>query len=151
MGKRSENSNGIDFLDIKTGVDIYRWFAFLVFAMAFLCSIFSIAFDRDKLEIIIHIVLTCIFLLMMIFMDKIVYALRLPTHHLIVSENEVIYKKGKKRFVYKISEISYQFYPWYPSIDIPPQLKITSNKDEHYIPITRKQYKLFKQFFTSVF
>lgn len=144
MGKCSENSNGIDFIDIKTDVDCYRCGVFCFCLMSFLCSISAISLDRDKLEIIIHIVVTCIFLLVTIFIDKIVYALRLPTHHLIVYENEVIYQKGKKRFVYKISEISYQFYPWY--FDTLPHLKITSKEEEHYIQITRKQYKLFEQF-----
>lgn len=144
MGKCFENSNGTDFIDIKTDVDCYRCGVFCFCLMSFWGSIFSIAFDRDKLEIIINIVLTCIFLLVTIFIDKIVYALRLPTHHLIVSENEVIYQKGKKRFVYKISEISYQFYPW--DCDSLPQLKITSKEEEHYIQITKKQYKLFEQF-----
>ena len=60
MGKCSENSNGTDFIDIKTDVDCYRCGVFFFCLMSFLCSIFSIAFDRDKLEIIINIVLTCI-------------------------------------------------------------------------------------------
>lgn len=62
-----------------------------------------------------------------------------------VSKDEIIYKKGKKRFVYKTNETSYTFHPFIESFEL-PLLVIVSKDREHYISITKKQFQLMDKF-----
>ena len=79
-------------------------------------------------------------------MDKIVYIFKFPTNHLIVSNNEIIYKKRNMQFVYKTCETNLNFHSFFEDMEGISQLHISSKENEHYIPITKKQYKLIMMF-----
>ena len=146
MDKRTKNSNGSGILDIKTGIGVYRGFTFVSCVLAFWMGILSVVFSRGITEILVNIVIACILLLMVIFMKKIVYALRLPSYHLFVTQNEITYKKGRKKFVYKVDDINLFFHEF--TLDSPSHLQISfisSKEEDLYIMITKRQYKLMKE------
>ena len=95
MDKMIRNSNGLDVLTIKTGINLYRSFTFVLFGLSAIVSFFSMAYNRDKFEIAFSLFMSLIFLLITVFMDKLVYVLKIPTNYLIVSKDEIIYKKEK--------------------------------------------------------
>ena len=147
MDKRTKNSNGSGILDIKTGIGVYRGVAFVSCVLAFWAVIVYIAEGQGKTEILVSIVIACILLLMVIFMENIVYALRLPSYHLFVTQNEITYKKGRKKFVYKVDDINLSFHKF--NLDLPSQLQISfisSKEEDLYIMVTKRQYKLIKEF-----
>ena len=145
MDKICRNSNGPDVLTIKTGINLYRCFTFVLFVLSAIVSIFAMANNRDKFESVFSLFMSLIFLLITVFMDKLVYVLKIPTNYLIVSKNEIIYKKRKKQFIYKTSEISCKFHSFFEDFESLSQLHIISSNDELYVSITKKQYELIKQ------
>ena len=54
---------------------------------------------------------------MTIFMGKIVDILNLPSNYLLITKSEILYKKGKKQFTFKISEIKYEFHSFFEEFD----------------------------------
>lgn len=82
-----------DYIIIKTGINIYRAWFFLVFSMCFVFLVGSIIYKRAIVEIICSSALTMMFLLFIIFMEKMIDILHLPTYKLIVSKENIIYYK----------------------------------------------------------
>ena len=147
MDKRIEISSGMVALNIKTGINLYRCFTFVLFALSLILSIgYMVLYPNKVIEIITFLFCSFLFLLITVLMDKLVYIFKLPTNHLIVSKNEIVYKKGRHKFAYKTNEISYEFHSFFEDFESISQLKLISNDKEHYILITKKQYKLIKQF-----
>lgn len=146
MDKRIEESVRHDFLELKTGIDVYRTFTFVGLGLALVCAVCCLVFHRDITEIIITFLASFSFLLVTIFMDKIVYALKLPTNHLIIEKNEIIYKKRKKEIVLKLDEITYKFHPFYEGFETVSLLVIASCDELFHIPITKKQFDLMEQY-----
>lgn len=146
MDKRSESCNRLDVLELKTGINVYRLFVFCSFVMSLTCSVSAIAFNRDITETIISFLLSFAFLLLTVFMDKLVYVLKLPTNLLIISKNEIIYKKRKKQLTFKIDEISYKFHPFYEDFETVSLLVIASNDELFHIAITKKQFNLLERY-----
>lgn len=110
MGKRTKNCSRVDFLDMKTGIDVYRGIILVILSSLLSGTIAASIYYRGNMDLFVLILLDIIFMLLSIFIDKVVYIFRLPTNHLIVTKNEIVFKKGKKRFVYKVNETSYKFH-----------------------------------------
>ena len=146
MGRSTKNSNRKSFLDIKTGINLYRSFVLTLLILTLACTILSLIFNRNITEIISLILLDLIFILLFIFMDKVVYILKLPTNHLIVTKDEFVFKKGRKSFVYKLNETSYKFHSFFEDFESLSQFHIFSKKREHFILITKKQHKMMVEF-----
>lgn len=146
MDKRIEDRSRLPVLELKTGINLYRCFILCVFALSLMGFIFAIAFHRDITEILITFFASISFLLIVIFMDKLVYDLNLPTNYLIISKNEIIYKKRKKQFIFNIAEISYKFHPFYEDFEALSLLVIASNNELFHIAITKKQFNLLEQY-----
>lgn len=146
MDKRSNSSHRMAILNIKTGINLYRAFAFVLFSLTLMITIFFVIFNRNMMEITISVIINCLLILILIFMDKIVYIFKFPTNHLIVSNNEIIYKKRNMQFVYKTCETNLKFHSFFEDMESISLLHISSKENEHYISITKKQYKLIMMF-----
>lgn len=83
---------------------------------------------------------------MTIFMGKIVDILNLPSNYLLITKSEILYKKGKKQFTFKISEIKYEFHSFFEDFESLSQLVIFSSDITYYVNITKKQFRLIEQF-----
>ena len=97
MGKWTRVDFRMDILKIKTGIDGYRGFLFVfdcIFGMFFL---FSLIFDRKEIEIVIFGILIILFVIMTIFVEKIVYFSHLPTNYLIISKEKILLQKKVTR------------------------------------------------------
>lgn len=133
-----------DYIIIKTGINVYRACFFLLFSMCFVFLVGSIICKRDIVEIISSSVLTVIFLLCIIFMEKMIDILHLPTHKLIVSKENIIYYK-KKPIEFKLSDVKLEFGPVLDSVI--PLLVIRDQKDILLaVSITKKQYLRIMEF-----
>ena len=146
MGKRTKNCSRVDFLDMKTGIDVYRGIILVILSSLLSGTIAASIYYRGNMDLFVLILLDIIFMLLSIFIDKVVYIFRLPTNHLIVTKNEIVFKKGKKRFVYKVNETSYKFHSFFEDFESLSQIHIFSKDKEHYIQITKKQYKMMVEF-----
>ena len=136
----------MDFLKLKTGINIYRTFAGLVSFFAMFLAIVSLIRDEPLLVFIISFLLTATFILMAIFMDKFVYLFKLPTYYLIVNKEEIIYKMNKKQFVFKVGETDYSYHPFSEDFSSLPLLRLVSGDIDIHISITKKQFKEMVQF-----
>lgn len=102
--------------------------------------------DIDLGVLISSSILSFLQLMFSIFTEKIVYALRLPSNHLIVTKDEIIHKKRKEQVVFKLNEVSYKFHPFYEDFMSVSLLAINTKKDQYLISMTKKQFKQIKQF-----
>ena len=151
MGKCFVKDNGNDILTIRVGINIYRFspimLMFFVADIAALCALFK---DAEIIGIVICTVIFLTLTLVEIFMEKFICLFRLPTGYLIFSNKKLIYKKGKKQFVYPIDEIKLVFYPFLKDFDFNiPTLAIHSNGDCIYVAITKKQYNQIVQYLNN--
>ena len=147
MDKSNEKNISGKFLSLKTGIPIYRSIVLVLFLLSFIFFIGSIIYNRDKSEIIGSLIFSFVFLMFAIFMEKIVYFLRLPANRLIVTKDEIIHKKRKNQVVFKLNEVSYKFHPFYEDFTSASLLAINSkNAQVYYITITKKQFKQIKKF-----
>ena len=146
MDKCTISSNGHHILEIKTGINHYRGISICLFIFCTYMFILNVVFHRHIAEIAISITMACVSLLISIFTEKIVCIFRLPTYHLIVSNDQIIYKTRKTQFIYKIDETILKFHPFYEGFETVSLLHIHSNEQENYIAITKKQYELIKKF-----
>ena len=152
MGKRVEVNKQPVILDLKTGINLYR-FAIMLFPFPEAISMFiayTILAPNKIIEIIVCLFISIACILIIIFMNKIVYFLKLPTNHLIISKDEITYKKGKKESVYKIDEVNYKFHSFFEDFEHVPLLEIISDDKAEYVAITKKQFNLMKQFLKDV-
>ena len=135
----------VDILKIKTGIDGYRGFLFVcdcIFVMFFL---FSLIFDRKEIEIIISLLLIILFIIMTIFVEKIVYLLHLPTNYLIISKEKILIQKREKEVEYIIKDTNIVFKSFFEDFQ-PSLLYLRSSDKEDYVLITKKQYKKIVSF-----
>ena len=146
MDKRIKKGDDVDFLVIKTGVDLYRSFFILLLGLSAICFV-GFLFRNDNIIVIIgSLLFSIIQLFLSVFIDKLVYLLNLPTNHLLISKDEIIYKKRKKEIIFKTNETEYEFYSFFTDFESISQIKLISNGKEYFIPITKKQFKAMKQF-----
>ncbi len=133
-----------DYIIIKTGINVYRSWFFLLFSMCFVFLVASIIYKRDIIEIICSSALTVIFLLFIIFMEKMIDILHLPTHKLIVSQDNIIYYK-KNPIKFKLADVKLEFGSVLESgIRL---LVISDQKDILLaVSITKKQYLRIMEF-----
>ncbi len=133
-------------LKFKTGINIYRSFAGLVAFFAMFLAVVSLIGDEPLLVIIVSFFVAATFIMMTIFMDKFVYLFKLPTYYLIVNKEEIIYKRNKKQFVFKVGETDYSYHPFSEDFSSLPQLRVISGDIDIHISITKKQFKEMVQF-----
>ena len=146
MDKRLKMGNQLPILKIKTGIDLYRSLAILIFGLSTICCVFFLIYNKNAVPIISSLLLSFVFLLLAIFMEKVVYLFNLPTNYLLVFKDKIIYKKHKKQITFILRETKYEFHPFFEDFESLSQLKLTSNGEECFIPITKKQFKALKQF-----
>ena len=143
MDRKCKRICGRDFLDIKTGISIYRGIIFIFGIVNLEFIILGLKFNRDILEIIVASILEVIIILIIIFMERITYILHLPTNHLIVSKEIIIFKKRKIIFNHRINECHFTYYSSFnDTIDscFIPVLIVEVENTRYEIFITRKQY-----------
>lgn len=129
---------------IKIGINIYKCFIFLLFAFCLLFTIFSLIFERNIIEILISIMLALALFISLVFTERIINLFHLPTRKLLVTQNRMCFKEGKKIIEYKIEDITVNFYSW-DLVSIPHLVIIRDGKALHYIAITKKQYNLIQK------
>ena len=145
MDKWARVDSRVDVLKIKTGIDGYRGFLFVfdcIFVMFFL---FSLIFDRKEIEIVISGILIILFVVMTIFVEKIVYLLHLPTNYLIISKEKILIQKREKEVEYIIKDTNIVFKSFFEDFQ-PSLLYLRSSDKEDYVLITKKQYKKIVSF-----
>lgn len=145
MDKWARVDSRVDILKIKTGIDGYRGFLFVfdcIFVMFFL---FSLIFDRKEIEIVISGILIILFVVMTIFVEKIVYLLHLPTNYLIISKEKILLQKREKEVEYIIKDTNIVFKSFFEDFQ-PSLLYLRSSDKEDYVLITKKQYKKIVSF-----
>ena len=138
MGKWTRVDFRMDILKIKTGIDGYRGFLFVfdcIFGMFFL---FSLIFDRKEIEIVIFGILIILFVIMTIFVEKIVYFSHLPTNYLIISKEKILLQKREKEVEYIIKDTNIVFKSFFEDFQ-PSLLYLRSSDKEDYVLITKKQ------------
>ena len=153
MNKKNINDDNIDVLELKTGFGLYRVILLFLFCIHKVPIIFSILPEKFALEVDnapqLLIVSGCT-LLAMIFIEEFVTFLRLPTYKLIVTKDEIKYKKRKKCYVFKIKEshISYSRF-LHEDFDMPSIFHIYSLEDsklDFMITLLPKHFKMMQSF-----
>ena len=146
MDKRIERSNRLGVLKIKTDITLYRCIAIVLSILSIICGVLYLTNNYNWLVVIISFLIGVGLLLMTIFMGKIVDILNLPSNYLLITKSEILYKKGKKQFTFKISEIKYEFHSFFEDFESLSQLVIFSIDITYYVNITKKQFRLIEQF-----
>lgn len=145
MDKWTRINSKENILNIKTGIDGYRGF---VFTCCFSIGIFfacSLIYDRRDIEIIISLILFILFIIMTVFIEKIVYFFHLPTNHLIITKEMIIFKKRKKTRKYVVKDTTINFKSFFEDFQ-PSLLYLKTFDKEDYVLITKKQYTKIKKF-----
>ena len=145
MDKWTRINSKENILNIKTGIDGYRGF---VFTCCFSIGIFfaySLIYDRKDIEIIISLILFLLFIIMTVFIEKIVYFFHLPTNHLIITKEMIIFKKRKKIRKYVVKDTTISFHSFFEDFQ-PSTLYLKTFDKEDYVLITKKQYAKIKKF-----
>lgn len=110
MDKRFKVNNKSLFLKIKTGIDVYRTVFIFLLGLSLIGSIICLIFKRENIEIIILFLLSFVFFLLALNIDKLVYILNLPTNYLLIYKDKFIYVKKKKQLIFEINNIKYEFH-----------------------------------------
>ena len=82
-------------------------------------------------------------------MEKLVYILHLPTRHLIVTKDKIIFRKGRKQREYIIKDTMIKFHSFFESFQ-PSTVHIKTYDKEDYILLTKNQFKQLNYFITEV-
>lgn len=146
MDKRIERNNRLDFLKIKTNIGLCRGVTIVLSLLSIFCGVLYTIYNYNWVVILLSFLIGGVLLLMTIFMDKVVEILHLPLNYLLISKSEILYKKGKKKFLFKISEIKYEFHSFFEDFDQLSQLIIFSSDTKYYVNISKKQYELIERF-----
>lgn len=146
MDKWNENSTGMDFLKVKTGINLYRCLTIVIFGLSGICGILYLIYNRNLIHILVSFILSLSFLILTIFMNKLVYICKLPTNYLLIYKDKIIYVKKKKQIIFEINKISYEFHSFFEDFESLSQLKISEGDKTHYFLITKKQFKSIEKF-----
>lgn len=146
MDKWNKNNNGLDFLKIKTGISLYRCLTVVISSLSIICSILFLINRQHLIYIVVSFLLGLSFLLLTIFMDKIVYICKLPTNYLLIYKDKIIYVKNKKQIVFETNQISYEFHSFFEDFESLSQLKISDGDKIHFFLITKKQFETIEKF-----
>ena len=146
MDKWNRNNNGLDFLKIKTGISLYRCLTVVISSLSMICSILFLINRQHLIYIVVSFLLGLLFLLLTIFMDKIVYICKLPTNYLLIYKDKIIYVKNKKQIVFETNKISYEFHSFFEDFESLSQLKISEGDKIHFFLITKKQFESIEKF-----
>ena len=149
MDKWSERSNRLDVLKINTNINLYKSVTIVLSILSIICGVLYLIYNYNLMVIIISFFIGIVLLLMTIYMSKIVEKLNLPSNYLLITKNEILYKKGKKQIIFKISEIKYEFHSFFEDFESLSQLIIFSGDVEYHVNITKKQFRLIEQFLKS--
>ena len=139
MDKWNKNNKRLAFLKIKTGINLYRCFTIVISSLSMICSILYLINRQHLIYIVVSFLLGLSFLLLTIFMDKIVYICKLPTNYLLIYKDKIIYVKNKKQIVFETNKISYEFHSFFEDFESLSQLKISEGDKIHFFSITKKQ------------
>jgi hypothetical protein len=146
MDKWNKNNNGLDFLKIKTGISLYRCLTVVISSLSIICSILFLINRQHLIYIVVSFLLGLSFLLLTIFMDKIVYICKLPTNYLLIYKDKIICVKNKKQIVFETNKISYEFHSFFEDFESLSQLKISEGDKIHFFLITKKQFESIEKF-----
>lgn len=146
MDKRSKVNNKSLFLKIKTGIDVYRTVFIFLLGLSLIGSIICLIFKRENIEIIILFLLSFVFFLLALNIDKLVYILNLPTNYLLIYKDKFIYVKKKKQLIFEINNIKYEFHSFFENLESLSRLVIIEGDKICYFCITKKQFKSIKNF-----
>ena len=142
IDKRFKVNNKSLFLKIKTGIDVYRTVFIFLLGLSLIGSIICLIFKRENIEIIILFLLSFVFFLLALNIDKLVYILNLPTNYLLIYKDKFIYVKKKKQLIFEIKNIKYEF----ENLESLSRLVIIEGDKIYYFCITKKQFKSIKSF-----
>ena len=149
MDKRFKVNNKSLFLKIKTGIDVYRTVFIFLLGLSLIGSIICLIFKRENIEIIILFLLSFVFFLLALNIDKLVYILNLPTNYLLIYKDKFIYIKKKKQLIFEINNIKYEFHSFFENLESLSRLVIIEGDKIYYFCITKKQFKSIKNFFQN--
>ena len=146
MDKWNKNNKGLDFFKIKTGISLYRCLTVVISSLFMICSILFLINRQHLIYIGVSFLLGLSFLLLTIFMDKIVYICKLPTNNLLIYKDKIIYVKNKKQIVFETNKISYEFHSFFEDFESLSQLKISEGDKIYFFLITKKQFESIEKF-----
>ena len=146
MDKWNKNSKVMDSLMIKTGISLYRGITIVIFCLTMICSVLFLIYNPNLVYSVVSFLLSLSFLVLTIFMNKLVYICKLPTNYLLVYKDKIIYVTKKNKIVFELNKIRYEFHSFFEDFESLSQLKISEEDKTHYFLITKKQFELIEKF-----
>lgn len=146
VDKRNKIDNGLGFLEIKTGINIYRTIFFVLFAFSIIFSVLYIIFTKDYVAISISLFLSIVFIIISLFISSFVSIFKLPTNRLLVYKDKIIFERRKKQLVFEVDKIKFSFHSFFEDFESLSQLIIINENNSYSFLITKKQFEAIERF-----
>ena len=141
MDKRNKIDNGLGFLEIKTGINIYRTIFFVLFAFSIIFNVSYSILTKDYVAISISLFLSIVFIII-----SLVSIFKLPTNRLLVYKDKIIFERRKKQLVFKVDKIKFSFHSFFEDFESLSQLIIIYENNSYSFLITKKQFETIERF-----
>ena len=146
MDKRNKIDNGLGFLEIKTGINIYRTIFFVLFAFSIIFNVSYSILTKDYVAISISLFLSIVFIIISLFIDSFVSIFKLPTNRLLVYKDKIIFERRKKQLVFEVDKIKFSFHSFFEDFESLSQLIIIYENNSYSFLITKKQFETIERF-----
>ncbi len=146
MNKRNKIDNGLGFLEIKTGINIYRTIFFVLFAFSIIFNVSYSILTKDYVAISISLFLSIVFIIISLFIDSFVSIFKLPTNRLLVYKDKIIFERRKKQLVFEVDKIKFSFHSFFEDFESLSQLIIIYENNSYSFLITKKQFETIERF-----
>ena len=146
VDKRNKIDNGLGFLEIKTGINIYRTIFFVLFAFSIILNVLYSIFTKDYVAISISLFLSIVFIIISLFIGSFVSIFKLPTNRLLVYKDKIIFERRKKQLVFEVDKIKFSFHSFFEDFESLSQLIIIHENNSYSFLITKKQFETIERF-----
>ena len=146
VDKRNKIDNGLGFLEIKTGINIYRTIFFVLFAFSIIFNVSYSILTKDYVAISISLFLSIVFIIISLFIDSFVSIFKLPTNRLLVYKDKIIFERRKKQLVFEVDKIKFSFHSFFEDFESLSQLIIIYENNSYSFLITKKQFETIERF-----
>ena len=146
VDKRNKIDNELGFLEIKTGINIYRTIFFVLFAFSIIFNVSYSIFTKDYVAISISLFLSIVFIIISLFIDSFVSIFKLPTNRLLVYKDKIIFERRKKQLVFEVDKIKFSFHSFFEDFESLSQLIIIYENNSYSFLITKKQFETIERF-----
>ena len=146
VDKRNKIDNGLGFLEIKTGINIYRTIFFVLFAFSIIFNVSYSILTKDYVAISISLFLSIVFIIISLFIDSFVSIFKLPTNRLLVYKDKIIFERRKKQLVFEVDKIKFSFHSFFEDFESLSQLIIIHENNSYSFLITKKQFETIERF-----